>query len=537
MNAASDRLGIYALDISDEASYLVGARSYQRGGGRDSLWWFPLSWPRMRLPTSLSNRSRGPSSSRPGPNVPAMITPSRVNVDGNTGSAHGVAVSGFSNVTIRNCKIRHALGRGINGFNAPNLTIHDCDIVCIGAPAVGQNPSDAMNNIEGNNCDGIRIDRVRLRDGSTGVYLVFCEDARISFVEGYNFRGPFPRGQVVQFNQCLDPLLEDFSVINQGDVAWTEDCVNSFLSRNPHIRRGFIRGNNSGSGQGIIVETRAPADQRGGLIEDVDVVYWGNGGFMASSYPGNQGGGVQFWRCRARDGIDESPNNSEGDLDYEGNTIPNWATFVGALVRGTPISGSEAFFAFGTTPDIEFHACEYFNLPQAVAYDRDLMTLEEFTEVDFLPRHPIQLTFQWEQTGSQVVSRINPSKPEDAVPASKSDLRANLQAAKDEIEALMWHTLPWRVVTTNYTLQAADFGTALVVDSSSIVTITCPADLNPETSTLRRIFVFRKGAGAVSFAANGVTILSPGGRLTIPERYGSAIANLMDAETVWLEGI
>ena len=33
-------------------------------------------------------------------------------------------------------------------------------------------------------------------------------------------------------------------------------------------------------------------------------------------------------------------------------------------------------------------------------------------------------------------SQIDPTKPIDGVPASKADLRANLQSAKDEIEAL-----------------------------------------------------------------------------------------------------
>jgi hypothetical protein len=33
-----------------------------------------------------------------------------------------------------------------------------------------------------------------------------------------------------------------------------------------------------------------------------------------------------------------------------------------------------------------------------------------------------------------MASAIDPSKPEDGVPASKEDLRSNLQAAKTEIE-------------------------------------------------------------------------------------------------------
>src|SRR5687767_8259040 len=37
---------------------------------------------------------------------------------------------------------------------------------------------------------------------------------------------------------------------------------------------------------------------------------------------------------------------------------------------------------------------------------------------------------------SKVTSAIDPTKPVDGAPAIKADLRSNLQAAKDEIEAL-----------------------------------------------------------------------------------------------------
>ena len=94
----------------------------------------------------------------------------------------------------------------------------------------------------------------RLRNGSAGIYALSSHRIKASFIEGYEFRGPFPRGQVVQFNQCTDPLLEDFSCENSGHVAWTEDNVNCYGCVNPIVRRGFIRGNNSPSGQGVMIE-------------------------------------------------------------------------------------------------------------------------------------------------------------------------------------------------------------------------------------------------------------------------------------------
>lgn len=45
-----------------------------------------------------------------------------------------------------------------------------------------------------------------------------------------------------------------------------------------------------------------------------------------------------------------------------------------------------------------------------------------------------------------MASEIDPTKPEDNIPAVKSELRANLQAAKDEIEELQQKTrVPWLI--------------------------------------------------------------------------------------------
>lgn len=309
-----------------------------------------------------------------------------------TGTGNGVRVNGFSDVVVRNCRVRHATGRGIYATSAARLLVEDVDIRCTSAPAAGQNPNSNMNNIELASTSDAIIRRVRLRDGSSGIYAVSSHRVRFSFIEGYNHRGPFPRGQVVQFNQCTSPVLEDFSCVNQGNVAWTEDNVNCYGCTTPAVRRGFIRGNNSPSGQGVIVENTAGGS--GGIIEDVDVVYWGNGAFMADG----DSSGVQFWRCRARDGIDNAPNNSFGDPDYQGNPIPDWAGFVGSLNRGLPSSGSEPFFAYLVAqPNIEFHQCQHWNRPRAgVAWDQNLMSVREFAEVNFAPRAPIVLTMPWE---------------------------------------------------------------------------------------------------------------------------------------------
>jgi hypothetical protein len=316
-----------------------------------------------------------------------------------TGTAHGVRVNGFADVIVRNCRIRHERGKGIYGTNAPRLRIEDCDIICIGAPAAGENPSSGMNCVEVNSSADVRINRVRGRDGSAIIRMLNCPRPFVSFLEGYDVRGPNPRGNLLQWDACHDAVLEDFSIINRGNVATPQDVVSSYQSHNSTIRRGFIHGSNSTNGQCVIFETTPTA--HGGLVEDVDAVYWGNGAFMSTTIQpiaAGQGGGTKFFRCRARDGIRPSPNNSAGNPDYQGNPTPDWQQFVGALNLPRPVSGGEAFFAFNTPANVEFHDCQYFNLPRGVAWDQARMSVREFALVNFTPRAPIRLTMPWERS-------------------------------------------------------------------------------------------------------------------------------------------
>jgi hypothetical protein len=333
------------------------------------------------------------------PSGPVTVTANGQIVQGRditaTGNTAGIRINGFSDVVVRNCRIRHATGRGIHATSSPRLLIEDVDILCTGAPAVGPNPSSNMNNIETVNCPDAVVRRIRARNGSTGVYVIQGHRTKVSFIEGYNFRGPFPRGQVVQFDGSLHPVFEDFSVENEGHVAWTEDNVNCYGCTDPIVRRGFIRGNNSRSGIGVLFENNTGGS--GGLCEDVDVVYWGNGAFSAADATN----GVHFWRCRARDGVGPAgtTNTSVGKLDYQGVPIPTLQTWYGSLNRGNPLSGQEAFHAYQTgAANIEYHQAQYFNLPRSPnrAWDQNRMSVREFALVDFVPRPPIRLTFPWE---------------------------------------------------------------------------------------------------------------------------------------------
>ena len=100
-------------------------------------------------------------------------------------------------------------------------------------------------------------------------------------IEGYDFHGPFPRGQLVQFNKSPNSSLSDFYVRNDPNVAFTEDNVSVYQSDNVTIQRGVIDGNNSPSGQGVIFE-----GSNNGRASHIDTIHMGNGAF-ASFYGSN----------------------------------------------------------------------------------------------------------------------------------------------------------------------------------------------------------------------------------------------------------
>jgi len=102
---------------------------------------------------------------------------------------------------------KHTLSRtqnapGIQFGGAPGLVISNVSLevptTAPGVQPVGALPSSNAVGISGSATRGVVITHVRARGGSSGVYLVDCPSALVSFVEGHEMRGPFPRGQYVR---------------------------------------------------------------------------------------------------------------------------------------------------------------------------------------------------------------------------------------------------------------------------------------------------------------------------------------------------
>lgn len=276
-----------------------------------------------------------------------------------------IVVDGFANVVIRDVWIEHAGGPGIELAGADDIVIERVAIEHTGAPASGENPSDELINLFCYDSARMHVTDVRMVRGSTGAYVLECPDAILSGIEGHDFRGPFPRGQLAQFDKSDGAVLEDFSVINPP-ASWPEDNVNIYQSVDVTIRRGLVDGNNSPSGVGVIFD----GDLALGLVEDVDAIRMGNGCF--SDYAGSDG--VVFRRTRCRENICED----------QGRGAP--------LSNALMWSGNPDFTMIRIEDSQWFAACN----PDNIVWPDESFAVVELDEQDFAPREPITVALCWE---------------------------------------------------------------------------------------------------------------------------------------------
>lgn len=277
-----------------------------------------------------------------------------------------ITIDGHPGVTIRNVWIEHAGGPGISiGAGSDDVHIENVAIEHTGAPAQGENPSDGLVSIECYGSARPTITNARLVGGSSGVYLVECPDASLSMLEGHDFRGPFPRGQLVQFDKSSGGVLEDFSVVNPQETSWPEDNVNVYQSVDVEIRRGLVDGNNSPSGVGVIFD----GDMALGVVEDVDAIRMGNGCF--SDYAGSDG--VVFRRTRCRENICEDQG------------------------RGLPLSNALMWAGHPEYTQIRIEDSQYFESCNGnLVWPEESFAVIELEEVDFALRGAIEVQLCWE---------------------------------------------------------------------------------------------------------------------------------------------
>ncbi len=293
------------------------------------------------------------------------------NLDIIANGQNGITVDGFSGVVIRNVRISHKAAQGIRLNNAPNATIENVVINYSDAPDHGPLTGE-FNGINGYGSAGLTVTHAKFAHNSTGIYLDRSPNTSLSFIEGIDFRGPYPRGQLVQLNTCDNTSLTDFSVVNDRSKAWTEDNVNVYGSRHIVIKRGLVDGNNSPSGVGVIIDN----DSHDALIEDVDTIHMGGGCFSANQNSDmNPVTDVTFNRTRC------------GDVSI--------ASFSG---RGAPGSNGLGWCAEPRTTNVKVLDSIFHNLavPWNIGWNWNSFAAHDMRDENFTPRNPLGQSFCWE---------------------------------------------------------------------------------------------------------------------------------------------
>ena len=244
---------------------------------------------------------------------------------------HSVAVNlnGHSNVTVKNCYIRHQ-HIGVLAQGCLNPTVDHCAFVRTPVPARGTGDSEA-DGVQFNSCTGgtnIVVSNCEFWQSSVGVRLVKnAAGAHVFNINGYNMMGPFPRGQLVQADSSPNVIIEDFYNFNDLNVSWTEDNINMYDTDNATIRRGCVDGNNSPSGCGVIFDGSDNAIN-GGLCEDVDAIHQGDGAFSAANAIN-----TSFIRARTRDGHNSGVGGRDAPLS-NGLSFASWDGSSGTSLLG-----------------------------------------------------------------------------------------------------------------------------------------------------------------------------------------------------------
>lgn len=275
-------------------------------------------------------------------------------------------------VVVRNCRIRHATASGLHARGAAGMRLQDLEIEHVGAPPRGAGPSPDRNNIELEGCPDTIMVRIKASRGSSNIYVVDSPRTRMSFLELHDARGPFPRGQNVQFNRSPHSTLEEFSAEN-GPTSWTEDNISAFRSDRCTVQRGLVFYNNSPTGVGVMLEGSSNC-----LVEDVDAVQQGNGAFSAVPQGDVASGGCVFNRCRSR-------NTYNGPRDG----------------RDTPTSNSLSFhtrISEGAEKHSVRDCCVYAlaNPANIIWESKAVHAGWSIKRKPFDPRPPLRLSFNWE---------------------------------------------------------------------------------------------------------------------------------------------
>ena len=128
------------------------------------------------------------------------------------------------------------------------------------------------SNIKIYYADDVKMDNVYVENGSRGISMVSCPGAQLEGIYAKNVRGPFPAGQCVQLGYSDGSTLNNFTCLNELEIAWPEDSISLYRSSDIEVTNGVVEGSNAPTGICVMFEGSDP-NATGGLIENVEARY------------------------------------------------------------------------------------------------------------------------------------------------------------------------------------------------------------------------------------------------------------------------
>ena len=132
-----------------------------------------------------------------------------------------LVIDGKADLTISGLEIANPEGNGITIRNAKRIRIKECKI----GPCKGE----AVNIYS---CEGITVTENRFEAVSTGVYALDSQHIEVTRNRCLNVRGPFPRGQLAQFDKVTGGgnRINDNLALNILGKSHPEDVINIYKS-------------------------------------------------------------------------------------------------------------------------------------------------------------------------------------------------------------------------------------------------------------------------------------------------------------------
>ncbi|HTE00405.1 MAG TPA: right-handed parallel beta-helix repeat-containing protein [Mucilaginibacter sp.] len=132
-----------------------------------------------------------------------------------------IVLENLRNVTIR--------GDSINGDEEPCISIINCDNIRITHCYTGNSTKVGIYIYKSSN---IKVDSSYFTNVSTGVYAVDSYAISVTYCEGKNMKGPYPRGAFVQFNNVNGPRCRvNYNKFeNILGQCHAEDNINMYIS-------------------------------------------------------------------------------------------------------------------------------------------------------------------------------------------------------------------------------------------------------------------------------------------------------------------